>query len=316
MSKFFKLKEWFTVSDTARHLSLSFGEQVTDSDVLRLALDGRLKLSVNFVNEIVVRPGKIVAIHEATYEEVLGLHGDPVRLYEGPRIFTNAEQTHVLELEKRIQKASGVYDLPMIGAERLDIERAYQNLTTGPDVKMVAFDGAFIDAGSGVICQIQEDSEREESLIGSKAREERNRKAYEKSGSLRSFESYAKQLDDRAEFLERRSKQAEYQRYFPAGGLPDDHVIVVRSAALQALLKSANDAADTNESKPLIARERDTLLTIIAALCNEAKIPYEKPSKAAGLIQSTAAKMGVSIGETTIEGHLKKIPDALGTRMK
>lgn len=70
------------------------------------------------------------------------------------------------------------------------------------------------------------------------------------------------------------------------------------------------------EQKPLGTTERNTLLTIIAVLCNEAKIPYEKPSKAAALIQSTAAKMGVSIGETTIEGHLKKIPDALATRMK
>ena len=68
--------------------------------------------------------------------------------------------------------------------------------------------------------------------------------------------------------------------------------------------------------RPLKGRERDTLLTIIAVLCSEAKIPCDKPAKAAGLIQSTAAKMGVSIGETTIEGHLKKIPDALGTRMK
>ena len=68
--------------------------------------------------------------------------------------------------------------------------------------------------------------------------------------------------------------------------------------------------------KPLTTRERDTLLTIIAALCKEAKLDYTKHSKTAGLIQSTAATMGLSIGETTIEGHLKKIPDALATRMK
>jgi hypothetical protein len=68
--------------------------------------------------------------------------------------------------------------------------------------------------------------------------------------------------------------------------------------------------------RPLKERERTTLLTIIAALCKEAKIDYTKPAKAAGLIQGTAALMQVSIGETTIEGHLKKIPDALATRMK
>lgn len=66
----------------------------------------------------------------------------------------------------------------------------------------------------------------------------------------------------------------------------------------------------------LKTRERNTLLIIIAALCKEAKIDYKKPAKAAGFIQSTAEKMGLSIGESTIEGHLKKIVDALESRMK
>jgi hypothetical protein len=70
------------------------------------------------------------------------------------------------------------------------------------------------------------------------------------------------------------------------------------------------------EEKPLATRERNTLLAIIAALCKEAKIDYTKPAKAAGQILHTTDSMGLQIGETTIERHLKKIPDALGTRMK
>jgi phage tail sheath protein FI len=58
------------------------------------------------------------------------------------------------------------------------------------------------------------------------------------------------------------------------------------------------------------------LLCIIGALCKEAKLDYSKPAKTAALIQSTAARMGVSLGETTIEGYLKKIPDALSARGK
>ena len=68
--------------------------------------------------------------------------------------------------------------------------------------------------------------------------------------------------------------------------------------------------------KHLDTRERNTLLAIIGVLCKEAKIPYESHSKAANLIHRTAERMGVSIGETTIEGHLKKVREALGTRMK
>ena len=68
--------------------------------------------------------------------------------------------------------------------------------------------------------------------------------------------------------------------------------------------------------KPLRTTERNTLLTIIAALCKDADYDITKHAKTAGLIQSTAAGMGLSIGESTIEGHLKKIPNALAGRMK
>ena len=68
--------------------------------------------------------------------------------------------------------------------------------------------------------------------------------------------------------------------------------------------------------KPLGTKERNVLLTILGVVCSEAKIDYRRHAKTAGLIRDTAAKMGVSIGETTIENHLKKIPDALASRMK
>ena len=76
------------------------------------------------------------------------------------------------------------------------------------------------------------------------------------------------------------------------------------------------DAVSEQMKKPIATTERNTLLTIIAALCKEAKLDYTKPAKTAGLIQSTAAGMGLSIGETTIEDHLKKRPNALAGRMK
>jgi len=82
------------------------------------------------------------------------------------------------------------------------------------------------------------------------------------------------------------------------------------------LLRSKLKQPIARKDNPLSTRERDTLLAIIAALCNVAGYDASKHAKTAGLIKDAAAAMGVSIGETTIEGHLKKIPDALGTRMK
>lgn len=71
-----------------------------------------------------------------------------------------------------------------------------------------------------------------------------------------------------------------------------------------------------SEPLSLHPKVQTTLLTIIAILCKEAKLDYKKPAKTAGLIRGMADQMGISIGETTIEGHLKKIPDAVEGRMK
>jgi hypothetical protein len=68
--------------------------------------------------------------------------------------------------------------------------------------------------------------------------------------------------------------------------------------------------------KPLGTRERNTLLIIIAALCEEAKLNYKTAAKTAVLIRSMTDQVDARIGESTIEGHLKKIPDALEARMK
>jgi hypothetical protein len=42
-SKLLSLKKWLTVPEAARHLSNIFEEEVSESDVLRIALEGHLK---------------------------------------------------------------------------------------------------------------------------------------------------------------------------------------------------------------------------------------------------------------------------------
>ena len=43
--KLFALKKWLSIADAAKRLSASFGEEVTEADIFRLALDGELRLS-------------------------------------------------------------------------------------------------------------------------------------------------------------------------------------------------------------------------------------------------------------------------------
>lgn len=46
MSKFLKFKEWLTISDAAKTLTISTGEEVTETDILKFAIDDHLRLSL------------------------------------------------------------------------------------------------------------------------------------------------------------------------------------------------------------------------------------------------------------------------------
>src|SRR5215472_4776769 len=76
MRKLFNLKYWLTLPDAARHLSMLLGEDVNEADVLRLALDGHLTLSVNFVNYTMGRCGRVISSGDAKWITVPSLSGD------------------------------------------------------------------------------------------------------------------------------------------------------------------------------------------------------------------------------------------------
>ena len=220
MSKLFKLKEWLTVPETAKHLSIVLEEEVSESDVLRLALDGHLKLSVNLVNKARAKCGKVIPMEDAQYEEwpaelvatIPGIpeeaKGEPVMVLQG----LNIDDKRVLELDSEVVSLEGVWDLPMIGAEQLDIEHEYQNLTGGPAVTLVNMEGAFLERTEGQMCQLQD--------------------------------SFAP-----GEIKTRHGKKKLDRSYYPAGGLPVDAVLVVRTDELRKFELKISGHAE--EERPL-----------------------------------------------------------------
>ena len=97
------------------------------------------------------------------------------------------------------------------------------------------------------------------------------------------------------------------------GGLPSDAVFVVRTSALRDLEALISEPIPTTE-RPVELRERTTLLTIIAALANLAKVEFTKPSKAALTIESETIRMRARVAARTIEDHLNRIHDALESK--
>lgn len=82
------------------------------------------------------------------------------------------------------------------------------------------------------------------------------------------------------------------------------------------LLKMGFIPAETVEQRPLKARERNVLLTIIGVLCQEAGIDVTRHAKSAVTLKRISESMGLSIGETTIENKLKLVATALEGHMK
>jgi hypothetical protein len=279
-SKLLKFKKWLTVPEAAKHLSIICEEEIYEADILRLALDGYLKLSVNFVNHTYARIGKVVPYKEARrshcqtilteknisdffeknitddFEEFKKKLSD-CDLYQKRAIMENYmhmpledifhrsdEGTiegiyigngRVLEFEnEHVISIPGVWDLPMIGAEYIDIEHRWQQLTGGPTVTLQFLDGTFVERDDGAMCQLQSRfgaefqvalMEELDKLIQAVARNNLSKEKME--------ELLLHHQEERKKCIEQKNPRPCDEDYYPAGGLPEDSVLVIRTDALR-----------------------------------------------------------------------------------
>ena len=233
------------------------------------------------MNGAYARPCVPVNLEELEWDDIPSLDGSrTIRIYRGGRVW--ADDQGCFQVMRGVSALDDdIWDLPMTGGERIDVEYKYQQLTNGPEVTTVTLDGVFVASTSGDLHEIQS--------------------------------HFADNKEFRKEDL--KNPLLHPENFHPAGALPDDGVFVVRVGALTNFIQSVN-GEPINAEKPLTSRERDTLLTIIAALAKEAGINIDSPGKPAGFIEGLTAELGARVSKRAIEDHLKKIPDALGTRMK
>jgi hypothetical protein len=138
---------------------------VSKASGMRLALDGHLTLSVEFVNRATAQCGKIIPLADAEIKEVPNLTGDGVvQLIQGgisvggDRVFSYSEE---------IRQLAGIWNLAMVGSERLDVADRYQFLTGGPRVELFSLDGPFVYDTNGMWARIVEyDSQEKVSYSG------------------------------------------------------------------------------------------------------------------------------------------------------
>lgn len=158
MSKLFKLKEWVTIPDAARHLSQIVNEPVSEADVLQMALDGHLKLTVDFPNRAKARIGRVIPYKDVPHHELPSLDGkgtftyaDGYPLHDIKNGAQLQGETPFIHFEKEVVSIDGLWDLAMLGNERIDIEFDLQNLIGGPEVTMTNIEGTFLNRSDGTV---------------------------------------------------------------------------------------------------------------------------------------------------------------------
>lgn len=312
------------MEDAAKRLSITAGEEVTEADVLRLALDGHLTLSVYLVNHAQARMGRFVPLSETEWwfaPPLLSVYSGELPTEETvknyPRHFqqlwhdTPPEQRkhcvpmlkslateggRFINLEEEVTTIKGVWDLPLVGCERIDVEYAYQQLIGGPEVTLQGLDGSFVSRGEDTVCQLQESWDKNPYQKGSLASLERLKEAIYEKGIPREKEEelLAKHKEDRRQFLDEQKRRPHAERYHPAGGVPRDSVFVVRTAALRELEEKLL-ADEVPQEKPLHPSERRSAGQIIGALAAMAGLDLSAPYSADETLRADAATHGLEL---------------------
>ena len=279
MSKLFKLKEWLTISDAAKHISSAINEPVLEADVLQLALDGHLKISVHLVNGAYARKCAVVDILEVEWDEMPTLDGTgTIKIPKNGRVFqhTNGEilqvQEHVLNI------SNGVWDLPLCGGERIDVEFRFQQLTDGIEVTAVSLEGIFFCNLAGGMYELQSHFS--------------DNKFFDKSNLKKPFN--------------------HNENFHPAGALPEDSVFVVRTSALIEFLQSINEDHKKIDST-LNTRERDTLLKLVIGMAIKGYKyePFASKSTVTKEIADDLAALDISVSDDTIRKYLKQATNSV-----
>jgi|GEM_PF-1820961 hypothetical protein len=141
MSKLFELKEWLTIPEAAKHLSGILKEEVTEANVLRLAIDGHLKPSIRFLNFVEVKNVSMCLKEEAELVAGVRMTNNPTTKEQDRFEFwlcillrSDYNNDNVQQFEVREARELGVWSIVMNDSAKVIIEREYEEMTSGRTV--------------------------------------------------------------------------------------------------------------------------------------------------------------------------------------
>lgn len=303
MNKLNNIREWLTLNEAVNRLSDEFSD-VTLPGIYQLVLDGRLKISINFINIVKLKKIKLIKSKDVKYTKISpsGLPFIP----NGGFFYVPDSNMHRIskdywmqEIDNEIISARGVFDLLMIGAGRFDIENRYYQCTSDVSVDIPAMSGIYLQRGDSFY-QLQFFFKDDES----------NDKEGDNKLSL-VFEDSKINLSEVTSELELLPRRMP--RPFLASRLDDyKNILVVKNSEIMQFIKSVEEKP---KDKILKTNERNSLLILIAALCKNADIDWNLRGIATSLMAMTE-NLGTPLSDETIRKILKDIDNAVESRSK
>lgn len=141
MSKLFKLKEWLTIPEAAKYLSVVFGEEIFEADVYRLALDKKIALSIYFTKLVKLKRVEIVPIPLEIKPYIT--HGDSMTI-------TQADEIIYLD---------GIFDLLLLDLNWLLIEEKCNYSIADENKEFSALGSIYLEQNNQLF-ELQEELDR------------------------------------------------------------------------------------------------------------------------------------------------------------
>lgn len=287
MSKLFKLKQFLTIDEAREYLSKMLEENVAMSDVYKLALDGHLTLSVNFLGFIVMSPGRI-------FEDSDDNDSPEMIISKGIAVGQDLDKPYYIAkatgfpmslnewlfFSRELMYANDIWDLSMLGQEFQHIERLYYKELNG-----TVLYGAFNGHIQAVVLK------RRDSFC-----------------KLKNIQVPPDIPDHEiSNFVDNASNDKFYD-CIDLNSYP--HQLVIKTEELSRFVQSLSDTplVISQDEKPLSSKERNTFLKLIGALLRELEIePSETGITPA--IQLMTEKSGIPISQNTILKILRQVSD-------
>lgn len=155
MEKLYKLKKWLTISETASRLSIELGEKITNADVLQLAVDERLKVSVYFPHNWTGKTCDLTTDENIVIQnkkEIIGFDGYPFIYSE----YEKCSETEYIKIDDDVREfRAGVWELKLIGNEKIDLEWQLKQEHGLPVVDVFNLGGFYVKNKDGIVIERQ-----------------------------------------------------------------------------------------------------------------------------------------------------------------